>query len=113
MNVLDAPQPLFTFEHPNRSKSYLYVFFIQYCLFFLLTILNCSPFYVIAKSSAFYFLDTVIDNSRYEAKEFHIPIDTIVHGFAGYFDCVLYKDVMLSTYRAINIYLGKITVLQV
>lgn len=58
---LAAPQPVFTFTHPEHS---------------------------IKK-----------DNSRYTRLQFEIPIDTgsaMVHGFAGYFDAVLYKDVHLG-----------------
>lgn len=36
------------------------------------------------------------DNSRYKALEFPISTDTVLHGFAGYFETVLYKDVTLS-----------------
>ncbi len=43
--------------------------------------------------------DTVIDNSRYATKEFRVPVSTMLHGFAGYFDCVLYKDVTLSKFH--------------
>ena len=42
------------------------------------------------------FAGPVIDNNRYGSLEFDVPIDTILHGFAGYFDCILYKDVTLS-----------------
>merc|ERR1719277_1690822 len=38
----------------------------------------------------------VIDNSRYGILDFKIPVDSLLHGFAGYFDCQLYKDVTLS-----------------
>ncbi|EFX65794.1 hypothetical protein DAPPUDRAFT_116949 [Daphnia pulex] len=37
-----------------------------------------------------------IDNSRYELRQFPIKCDAMLHGFAGYFETVLYKDVMLS-----------------
>jgi protein arginine N-methyltransferase 5 len=37
-----------------------------------------------------------IDNSRYEVRQFPIKCDAMLHGFAGYFETVLYKDVMLS-----------------
>nr|CAG4647716.1 EOG090X028A [Moina brachiata] len=37
-----------------------------------------------------------IDNSRYETRRFAVKCDSVVHGFAGYFETVLYKDVMLS-----------------
>ena len=37
-----------------------------------------------------------IDVTRYEVKSFEIKMDSELHGFAGYFECVLYKDVMIS-----------------
>nr|CAG4641509.1 EOG090X028A [Eurycercus lamellatus] len=40
--------------------------------------------------------ETPVDNSRYEVRHFPINCDSIVHGFGGYFETVLYKDVMLS-----------------
>eukprot|EP00051_Salpingoeca_urceolata_P020699 m.314126 g.314126 ORF g.314126 m.314126 type:complete len:612 (-) comp19666_c0_seq12:84-1919(-) len=36
------------------------------------------------------------DNSRYGAFDFPVAECTSLHGFAGYFDAVLYKDVMIS-----------------
>lgn len=56
--LVSAPQPVFTFTHPNRAR--------------------------------------VIDNSRYAKLKFPIADTNIVHGFAGYFETVLYKDVKLS-----------------
>jgi len=56
--VLDKPQPVFTFVHPNK--------------------------------------DEVIDNGRYASLTFTVREDALLHGFAGYFDSNLYKDVMLS-----------------
>ncbi|XP_077537844.1 protein arginine N-methyltransferase 5-like [Haemaphysalis longicornis] len=40
--------------------------------------------------------DTPIDNSRYKVLHFDIEDNYYLHGFAGYFDTVLYKDVKLS-----------------
>nr|CAG4649143.1 EOG090X028A [Scapholeberis mucronata] len=40
--------------------------------------------------------DKPIDNNRYEVRKFNIKCDSVLHGFAGYFETVLYKDVMLS-----------------
>lgn len=40
--------------------------------------------------------DTVIDNTRYITLEYDIDTDAVLHGFAGYFDTVLYKNVNLS-----------------
>ncbi|CAB4054877.1 PRMT5 [Lepeophtheirus salmonis] len=41
-------------------------------------------------------LYTPIDNNRYDVKTFDITYDSELHGFGGYFECVLYKDVMIS-----------------
>nr|XP_034196482.1 protein arginine N-methyltransferase 5 isoform X2 [Osmia lignaria] len=40
--------------------------------------------------------DSVIDNSRYEIKTFEVQQNSVLHGFSGYFDTVLFKDVTLS-----------------
>ncbi|KAA0158583.1 hypothetical protein FNF31_05334 [Cafeteria roenbergensis] len=37
-----------------------------------------------------------IDNSRYSANRFTAASSAVVHGFGGYFECVLYKDVVMS-----------------
>ncbi|XP_005370542.1 protein arginine N-methyltransferase 5 isoform X1 [Microtus ochrogaster] len=55
---LSAPQPCFTFSHPNR--------------------------------------DPMIDNNRYCTLEFPVEVNTVLHGFAGYFETVLYQDISLS-----------------
>lgn len=38
----------------------------------------------------------VIDNSRYTAVRFAACVTAVVHGFAGYFEAVLYKDISIS-----------------
>lgn len=43
-----------------------------------------------------FFLDEIIDNSRFKQLQFKIRQNGVLHGFAGYFETVLYKDVMLS-----------------
>lgn len=40
--------------------------------------------------------DAFIDNNRYKSMTFDIAEDCVIHGLAGYFDTVLYKDVTLS-----------------
>lgn len=40
--------------------------------------------------------DRYIDNSRFATLRFTATMDSVMHGFAGYFDTVLYKDVRLS-----------------
>lgn len=42
--------------------------------------------------------NTKIDNSRFETLRFTAAMDSVMHGLAGYFDTVLYKEVMLSTH---------------
>ena len=42
--------------------------------------------------------DPVIDNSRHLSLEFNTDMDTVLHGFAGYFDARLYRDVYISTH---------------
>lgn len=37
-----------------------------------------------------------IDNSRYEIRKFQVDFEAELHGFGGYFECKLYKDVMIS-----------------
>lgn len=39
-----------------------------------------------------------IDNSRFKTLEFKTKIDCVLTGFTGYFDCILYKDIKLSTH---------------
>eukprot|EP00096_Caligus_rogercresseyi_P011740 TRINITY_DN4721_c0_g1_i1.p1 TRINITY_DN4721_c0_g1~~TRINITY_DN4721_c0_g1_i1.p1 ORF type:complete len:624 (+),score=187.06 TRINITY_DN4721_c0_g1_i1:30-1874(+) len=41
-------------------------------------------------------LHAPIDNNRYDVKSFNISHDSELHGFGGYFECVLYKDVNIS-----------------
>ncbi|KAG7173372.1 arginine N-methyltransferase 5-like, partial [Homarus americanus] len=38
----------------------------------------------------------VIDNTRYKSLQFQITEDNVVHGFGGYFEATLYKDITLS-----------------
>ncbi|NP_001084480.1 protein arginine N-methyltransferase 5 [Xenopus laevis] len=40
--------------------------------------------------------DDVIDNNRYCCLQYRVDLNTVLHGFAGYFNTVLYKDVTLS-----------------
>lgn len=34
--------------------------------------------------------------SSYDVKTFKVEMDAYLHGFGGYFECQLYKDVMIS-----------------
>jgi len=38
----------------------------------------------------------LIDNSRYKEVTFNIIADSVLHGFGGYFECTLYKEIMIS-----------------
>lgn len=40
--------------------------------------------------------EKLIDNSRYSELSFPIVADSVLHGFGGYFECTLYKDIMIS-----------------
>lgn len=40
--------------------------------------------------------DDPIDNTRYKKLSFTAAQDSVIHGFSGFFDTVLYKDVVLS-----------------
>ena len=42
--------------------------------------------------------DAVIDNSRHVSLDFTTESDVVLHGFAGYFDAKLYRDVYISTH---------------
>ncbi|UYV74345.1 PRMT5 [Cordylochernes scorpioides] len=74
---LCEPQALFTFHHPNRGR-YTTTQTVSY-----LTDGTCCP-------------EPVIDNNRYKSAQFTASFKCTIHGFAGYFDTQLYKDVQLS-----------------
>lgn len=38
----------------------------------------------------------VIDNSRYKVLKFKVELDCVLTGIGGYFECVLYKDIIMS-----------------
>ena len=73
--VLDAPQPCFTFSHPNWGE------------YFFLSLICCIYTY----SSA-----STINNDRYKRFTFQIDQKSMLHGFSGYFETILYKNTMLS-----------------
>ena len=75
--VTDA-KPCFTFKHPNHGQPSVAH---AECLQLLLT-LSIS--------------DSPIDNNRYVTLHFPIKDAALIHGFAGYFDTVLYADITLS-----------------
>nr|XP_020665399.1 protein arginine N-methyltransferase 5 [Pogona vitticeps] len=40
--------------------------------------------------------DSIKDNNRYQTLEFQVNVNTVLHGFAGYFETTLYGDITLS-----------------
>lgn len=50
---------------------------------------HCHP-------SMSFLTDPMIDNNRYCTLEFPVEVNTVLHGFAGYFETVLYRDITLS-----------------
>ena len=64
--------------------------------FITLIMVPIKCYYSIAYSM-FPISDDPIDNNRYKCMKFKCNTSNVlVHGLAGYFDTVLYKDVMLS-----------------
>ena len=60
-------------------------------LFFLILFSALKAFY-------FMFVEGSPDNNRYKELRFNVQESVLLHGFAGYFECVLYDDVTLSKY---------------
>jgi protein arginine N-methyltransferase 5 len=75
-NVLATSQPCFTFVHPNVAHP-------------------AFP-KELADNTLGAHSKTQLDNSRYTKLVFDVAINTTLHGFAGYFDAKLYKDVHIS-----------------
>lgn len=114
---LSAPQPCFTFSHPNRGgfphdspltgwvRAYLSGFFSCYpgsalsrlpILFFALALPSCLELLAPCHPHNSSLTDPMIDNNRYCTLEFPVEVNTVLHGFAGYFETVLYQDITLS-----------------
>jgi type II protein arginine methyltransferase len=67
------------------------------CLLFNIRIYRvCSMMYTNACLYSRHCL-AVIDNSRYDQVEFTIPTTGTMHGFAGFFEAKLYKDITISS----------------
>ena len=43
-----------------------------------------------------YHIDVPINNDRYISLKFEVGESSLLHGFAGYFDSVLYRDLHMS-----------------
>jgi len=67
---------------------------------YVVRLLNCYVFDKSKKCFVFQHSNSdkseVIDNSRHVRLEFSTDIDLVLHGFAGYFDAKLYRDVYIS-----------------
>ena len=46
-------------------------------------------------------VDIPINNGRFCSLKFPVSTSSMVHGFAGYFDTVLYNQITLSKYKSI------------
>ncbi|ESN96246.1 hypothetical protein HELRODRAFT_68344 [Helobdella robusta] len=66
--LISDPQPLFTFDHPRRDVT----------------------------GSNFIMMKQNLSNERYGELKFPVALDTVLHGFSGYFHCILYKNVSIS-----------------
>lgn len=51
---------------------------------------------VLTDQSLFAPIDLVKDNNRYQTLDFQVDVNTVLHGFAGYFETTLYGDIALS-----------------
>ena len=72
-----------------------------YCLQFVFLDANIHTHSLLQSFSGYsyldiWILDKPIDNSRYKRADFHISCANLIHGVAGYFDVVLYKDIIIS-----------------
>lgn len=64
--------PCMTFVHPNRAGR------------------KVDPPEAVART------DGAIDNRRYAALRFEADVTATLHGFGGYFEAKLYKDIIIS-----------------
>ncbi|CDR97835.1 skb1 methyltransferase family protein, putative [Babesia bigemina] len=74
--VAEQPKPCFKFEHPNKQ--------MKGC---------CSD---TDDVQALCYMNNE-HNNRYSCMSFKSTLECFIHGFAGYFECTLYKDVKIST----------------
>lgn len=82
--LIAPPQPLFTFEHPNKGKRAYMVW------------IGC--FHPLLRLLKYEITDELKDNDRYAIRKFDVEQDCIFHGFAGYFECTLFANVLMSTH---------------
>lgn len=116
---LSAPQPCFTFSHPNRGRflcvcplrgrrarplSFFPCCLGLSCLSFpwSCSLPSCLGLLALCHPHNFSLTDPMIDNNRYCTLEFPVEVNTVLHGFAGYFETVLYQDITLSEFGALD-----------
>ncbi|GIX65850.1 skb1 methyltransferase family protein, putative [Babesia caballi] len=74
--IVEAPQPCFMFEHPNKH----------------IDTLESDPDDVQAMC-----VMNNEHNNRYICMPYTAKLECFIHGFAGYFEAMLYKDIKIST----------------
>lgn len=83
---LADPKPCFTFTHPTTGREKRST---DSC---------CTP--VSMAHFKMYWLHSFLlsdmNNNRYQCLRFSVGCNSVLHGFAGYFETTLYKDVTLS-----------------
>lgn len=81
---LAEPKACFTFKHPTTGRRNTWA--VRVSCFFVFCFFNFVP-------------DPISDmnNNRYQSLRFSMSCNSVLHGFAGYFETTLYKDVTLST----------------
>lgn len=95
---LADPKPCFTFVHPttgtrsckDRQTDAKKTMYSKNCSFHFFELYEAINSWSLPC--------TDMNNNRYQCLRFSIGCNSVLHGFAGYFEATLYKDVMLSKY---------------
>lgn len=86
------------------KPSTIWHLFKSYSHSFILTLVRTASEISLTRSNSnilsiskyFHLVEVPIDNTRYKKLVFEAAQDSVLHGFSGFFDTVLYKDVILS-----------------
>lgn len=89
---LADPKPCFTFTHPTKGK-HKHSNFTVHIKNYSTVCLNKMCFEYVDHCSTFL---SDMNNNRYQCLRFSVGCNSVLHGFAGYFETTLYKDVTLS-----------------
>ena len=84
---LAEPKPCFTFKHPTKGRDKHTKLGVQHSKRVDRMFLN---------ELITVFLLSDMNNNRYQCLKFTVGCNSVLHGFAGYFETTLYKDVTLS-----------------